>query len=275
MSLGIAFKGPEGVVLAADSRVTLTTQLAGEKVTIPAHFDNATKLLRVGGQEYVGVVTYGLGAIGQKEPRTAHSFVPEIERLLQMENEGRLSVESFARRLSSFFLDQWAATMPSVDTYVGPDMVFLVGGYDADAPYGRVFEVIVPRRPEPREYLPDSFGPIWGGQGDFTFRLVNGYDPKVPALSKECLGLSDDQVNQLTGHLRSHLGVGIPYQFLPLQDCVDFCLFVIRTTIMLQSFSVGLRGVGGAVDVAVITRTDGFSAIQQKSVCGEERHRLT
>jgi hypothetical protein len=49
MSLGIAFKGAEGIVIATDSRVTLTglSQIQGQQVAIPYTFDNATKLLRV------------------------------------------------------------------------------------------------------------------------------------------------------------------------------------------------------------------------------------
>jgi 20S proteasome alpha/beta subunit len=76
MSLGIAFKGPEGIVLAADSRVTLTAEMkhGNEKMTLPSTFDNATKLLKIAEHNYIGVVTYGVGAIGQQEPRTAHSF---------------------------------------------------------------------------------------------------------------------------------------------------------------------------------------------------------
>lgn len=51
MSLGIAFKGPEGIVLAADSRVTLMTQLAGQNILLPATYDNATKMLSVSVKE--------------------------------------------------------------------------------------------------------------------------------------------------------------------------------------------------------------------------------
>ncbi|MCX6091057.1 MAG: hypothetical protein NTX88_11940 [Candidatus Atribacteria bacterium] len=81
MSLGITFKGPEGIVLSADSRVTLTAEMqrGQEKMLLPSTFDNATKLLHITGHNYVGVVTYGVGAIGQQEPRTAHSFLPEFE----------------------------------------------------------------------------------------------------------------------------------------------------------------------------------------------------
>src|SRR5579864_1785305 len=102
MSLGIFFKGPEGVVLAADSRVTLTTNVknnVGQNVILPSFYDNATKLLRVNGQNFVGVVTYGLGAIGQKTPRTAHSYIPEFEAALAKKGGGRLTVEQFSKEL--------------------------------------------------------------------------------------------------------------------------------------------------------------------------------
>src|ERR1019366_3678269 len=115
-------------------------------------FDNATKLLKVNGQEHVGAITYGAGAIGQQEPRTAHSFMPEFEGSLPANQ--RLSVQDFARRLSEFFVARWTgANMPN-PVPLGQDMVFLVGGYDEGAAYGRVFEIYVPSRPDPREVIP-------------------------------------------------------------------------------------------------------------------------
>src|ERR1035437_5492101 len=129
MSLGSAFKGTEGIVLAADSRVTLNAarpQPNGQVLVLPATFDNATKLLRVKGQDYVGAVTYGVGAIGQQSPRTAHSFLPELEANISTKhNTARLSVEDFAKELSVFFLDQWNTQMVGIPAQPGNDMVFL------------------------------------------------------------------------------------------------------------------------------------------------------
>ena len=128
MSLGIVFKGPEGIVLAAASRVTLTGQAQSDESNQPvqifqASFDNATKLLKVNGQDFVGVVTYGAGALGTQEPRTAHSLLPEFEKKLTDEDVGRLPVKEFAERLSKFFMDQWKDRMP--EDYPGSNMVFL------------------------------------------------------------------------------------------------------------------------------------------------------
>src|SRR2546430_294151 len=81
-------------------------------MALPATYDNATKLLTVAGQEFVGAVTYGRGALGQAQPRTAHSFIPEFEAELAKKNSGknaRLSVQKFAEELSDFFMRQWQA----------------------------------------------------------------------------------------------------------------------------------------------------------------------
>lgn len=275
MSLGIAFKGPEGIVLAADSRVTLMAVAQQEQqvaqsatpvnVQIPVTYDNATKLLRVQGQDHVGAVTYGVGAIGVTSPRTAHSFIPEFEAALADQN--RLSVKEFAAQLSNFFMDRWQAEMPPNNS-PGNDMVFIVGGYDENEAYGHVYEFYIPSRPDPAEQQADSFGMVWGGQREYTDRLIQGFDARVPVLVQQKLGLTDAQREDLRQHLRQ-LQAPIPFPFLPLQDCVDLAVFLIRATITLQTWIVDVRGVGGAIDVATVTRTDGLNFVQQKSIHGE------
>jgi len=270
MSLGIAFKGAEGIVLAADSRVTLTAEMkhGKEKTMLPATYDNATKLLRLSAIHNVGVVTYGIGAIGQKEPRTAYSFLPELEKNLADKKIVQPTVYEFAKQLSDFFMDQWNEKMPP--NYSGPDMVFLIGGFDKDEAYGKVYRVTIPSNPEPEEQNANQFGVTWGGQLEYTNRLIKGFDPRLPVIAKNFLKLTDEQQAALQKHLERELSTQIPYQFLPLQDCVNLSIFLIRTTIELQNWIVGVRGVGGAIDVATITRTVGFKPVQQKTIIGQE-----
>lgn len=263
MSLGIVFKGPEGIVLAADSRVTLMHQLVGGPL-LPATFDNTTKLLRINGQDYVGAVTYGLGAIGERNPRTAHSYIPEFEASIK---KRRLKVGEIAKRLGEFFMQRWKdQEMPKPEEWPPrPEMVFLLGGYDKGEPYGRVYEVGIPSRPDPKEWHESDFGPVWGGQQEFVGRLIHGYDPNLLSIVQKCLNLSEEQVTSLKKDLQT-IQVGIPYQFLPLQDCINLSTLLVRTTMEMQSFYVGLRGVGGNIDVAAITKTGGFQPIKEKEV---------
>jgi len=272
MSLGVVFKGPEGIVLAADSRVTLNVEMAADtgKVLVPSTYDNATKLLEFQNQKYVGAVTYGIGAIGQKEPRTAHSFLPEFENELQQKENKRLPVEEFSKKLSQFFVRQWDACMPKAAKT--PDLILLVGGYDQDAPYGRVFQIAIPSHPDPIEQNKNHFGITWGGQLEYATRLIKGMDPVLPSLVQMHLNLTNDQKVSLESHLDQNLSIKIPYQFLPLQDCVNLSIFLIRTSIEIETWTVGIRGVGGAIDVATVTRTEGFKIVQKKKILGQFAH---
>ncbi len=275
MSLGIAFKGPEGIVLAADSRVTLFAERevlgSGQVHLLPSSFDNARKLLQFKSHSYVGAVTYGLGALGQDQPRTAHSFLPEFDDELQEElkaqDKRRLSTKQFAQKLSDFFLRQWEkAKMPNAAEYRGEPMIFLVGGYDEGEPYGSVFDFVIPNRPQPVEQNSDTFGVIWGGQSEVVHRLLNGFDDRLPEAVEPYIDKGEMSLEELTVSLKQKLSQPIPYQFLSLQDSVDFSVFLIRSTIDLQRFQVGVRGVGGDIDVAIITRVNGFQSVRQKVV---------
>jgi hypothetical protein len=265
MSLGIVIKGPEGVVLAADSRVTLMAQLVNNP-PIPVNFDNATKLLSFSQPNlYIGAVTFGAAVIGL---RTAHSYIPEFE--LTLPSEQRLTVEDFSQRLRDFFRERWQETMPQ--DYAGPDMTFIVGGYDPEGAYGKVFVFDIPRQPDLRAQNPgeQEFGMTWGGQLQVASRLIHGYDPGLLDILHQRFTLDMDQITQLHEHLQQQLQLKIPYQMLPLQDCVELATFLIRTTIIAQGLAVEIRGVGGPIDVAVITRIEGLKYVQQKTIHGEK-----
>lgn len=261
VSLAVVVKGPEGIVLGTDSRATVELPNAGGSVP-PMTFDNATKILSLSKpHSHVGAVTYGAAAIGL---RTAHSYMPEFE--LSLEKEDRLTVREYAVRLSEFFMAHWKGSMPK--DYQGQNMGFIVGGYDHDAAYGDIYVFEIPRDPSPqaRHAGDHSFGMSWRGQIQIANRLLNGCDPATIDIARESLNLDQRQVERLSEELRSRLRFPIPFPVLPLQDCVDLTVFLIRSTIAAQRFAVTLRGVGGPVEVATITRTGGLQYVQKRRI---------
>ncbi len=266
MSLGVVIKGPEGVVLAADSRVTLEARKK-DSPPIPVNYDNATKLLTFSKpHNFVGVVTYGQAVIGL---RTAHSFVPEFEQTV-LENKERLKIDEYAGELSTFYMDRWKETVKG--DYQGPNMTFIVGGYNNRAAYGRVLRFEIPGQPEPKpeDAMEEGFGMTWGGQLEVASRLIHGFDPGLMNIVAAKANLNEEQAKELLRELMSNLQYPIPYQALPLQDCVDLAIFLIRTTMSAQQLAIAIRGVGGPIDVAIITRTNGLKYVQQKIIHGEE-----
>lgn len=266
MSLGIVIKGPEGLVLAADSRITLQALPASGQSGVSVNYDTATKLLSFSEPHIsVGAVTYGQALIGI---RTAHSYIPEFEASLPPE---RLSVSEFSKRFSDFYSNQFQSETPN---YSGPDMTFVIGGFDELEPYGRVFEFSIPSKPAPVEHQAGAgeFGITWGGQREIVDRLLQGYDYRVLEVMKAVLKPTPPQEKALVQKLEP-LRMLLPLQALPLQDCVDLAIFFIRTTISAQNLIVALRGVGGPIEVATVTRREGLRFIQQKKIVGESQTR--
>lgn len=269
MSLGIAFKAPEGIVLAADSRLTFTTRTQspnnGPILIENSSYDNATKLLRTKCQTHVGAITYGIGAILTPEPRSAHSYMTEFEATIS--GKGRMTVQEYAEALSLFFVSQWH--LGGNPVVVGEDMIFLVGGYDPGATFGKIFQFNVPNFPNPVELTPNAYGPVWGGQKEYVDRLINGHDQYLPIAIQQRLGLTQQQADDMNMELATRASQ-IPWPFLPLQDCIDLSIFMIRTTIIMQHWLTTVRGVGGSIDVAVITQEGGLVELQKKQLIGEK-----
>ena len=271
MSLGVIIKAPEGVVLAAESRVTLTAK-DSNGATIHVNFDNATKLLSFS-EPYndIGVITFGQAAIGF---RTAQTFIPEFETKLPpvtgTQRKRTLTVLQFAEQLSTFFLQQWALVMPPAASYPGQDMTFNVSGFDDNEPYGKIYAFNIPRAPQPIEQIPPvnnqpQFGINWGGQREIVDRLVLGYDSRIFELLIARGIIQQDQIANVAPILQP-LQLSMPIQFMPLQDCVNLATLFIRTTINAQNLSVGLRGCGGVIDVAIIKRNEPLRFIQKKEI---------
>jgi hypothetical protein len=262
VSLGIVVKGPEGLVLAAESRLTLTAPQPDGKL-LPVSFDNATKVFGFARPHTaVGVVTYGLGGIGL---RSAYSFVPELKEHLQAV---RLPVAEFAKSVSEFYMERWGQIIPA--DWTGPAMTLVVAGFNEGEAYGRVYVIDIPSAPEPRAQAeePDEFGITWGGQREIVDRLLRGYDERALAIATEVLGLSGTQVDGLRKAL-GPLQMQLPLPAMPLQDCVDLAILFVKTTVEAQRLTVGVRGCGGPIDVAIITRAGGMQFVQQKRVRGE------
>lgn len=271
MSLGVVIKGPEGLVLATESRLTLTrteTRFHPPGITTRLHvnYDHATKLFSLEEpHRYVGIVTYGLGAIGL---RSIFSFIPEFERDLLSE---RLSIQEYAQRLSEFYHAQWKRTIP--DGQDAAPITFVVAGFNEDEAYGRVYAFDIPSRPKPQELnrgTPDEpeFGITWGGQKEFVDRLLQGYDQRMLQIISEHLQLNQKAIDDIRARLEP-LAMQLPLGIMPLQDCVDTALLILRTTIDAQKLTADIRGCGGPIDIATITRTEGFRFVQQKQIHGE------
>jgi len=228
----------EGIVMAADSRLTINTQeQQGDSSIVHLAVGQSDSTYKVFLAPHdIGISTCGDADIqGVPIAGNVDSF---IAASLQDQPS---SVEEVARKL----LDHFGAFNPI------PNTQFHVAGYsDANGTLEQeVWAVEVTANKLTRLNVPGQQGASWAGEGDILARLIQ----PVAQI---------DENDQIVQKFPSH---PIPWQFFTLQDAIDFAVFAIRSTINALRFQPRPKSVGGPVDVLVI-KPSGAVWIQRKEL---------
>lgn len=262
MTITVSLGVPEGIVFAADSRMTYHNVASDVRVSS----DFSQKLFQLGPR--AGAVTYGSAILSN---RSINSHIEDLK--LELGDEP-LPVEEIAKRLGGHFNAIYEQSVANgsfravaEDEYA---VGFIVGGYDPKDKTGKLFEVYAPKGEHSllRETT-SAPGVSWRGHTRAIARLLNGCDPDIA------------QVKGYSKTLAKHLQEGglfysIDYGSMTLQDGVDFATFLARLTVDTLRFSDGTVArpgesvtCGGEIDVACIEPGRGFGWVQRKQVRGE------
>lgn len=241
MSLIITVYVREGIVMAADSRLTLNTQeQQGDKAVVNlavGQSDSNYKLFLA--PNAIGISTYGAADIkGVPIGGYIESFIGV--GLSDQPN----SVEEVANRLLAHFSE--FSPVPATQCHVA--------GYSraGGQPEQQVWHVNITGRQVSRLNPPGQQGASWGGEADILGRLVQ-------------LVAQIDEHDKIQQKFPNY---PVPWQFFTLQDAIDFAIFAVRSTSDAIRFQTRAKTVGGPIDVLVI-KPGGASWIQRKELQGE------
>lgn len=233
MSLSVVVWTPTGLVMAADSRTSITYNREdkhGRQASSMDVLTDSTYKLVLLDKCQVGISTYGVSHPGGL-PVDAHLRILEEERLAPEDHAPEV-----AERLQAYFQEKF----PKLNLW------FFVAGYREEErvsiPY--VYNVSVEKNTITRVNVQPN-GERWPG-----------------GVSR---GGTTEIVNRLIA--ADHLP---EFSLLPLQDAVDYAIFLVEVTIKAMRFEPGVDTVGGPVDVLVITPKEAFF-LQRKELHGSER----
>jgi len=161
------------------------------------------------------------------------------------------------------------------DGAAGVDEInLLVAGYNKDGSH-EVYICYIPgeiQKKQDSKEKGQEYGASWIGQKDVVSRIVLGFDGRIENIkfiNEATQRLGQEEVNK---QLRN-LEYVIQWGTMTLQDAVDFCALMVQTTSAIQRYSDGIAadpggmpGVGGFVDVAVITPAKGFVWVSKKKL---------
>jgi len=239
MSFIITMYVREGIVMAADSRLTLNQKRTPDATTVVnlsvAQSDSNYKL-------FVSPCGIGISTYGDADIKGV-PIAGYVDSFIRTElAQAPASVEDAARKLALHFgsFDPAPATQFHVAGYSAQD-----GGEAAQ----EVWHVDVASGCVNRLNVVGTQGASWGGEADILGRLIQ----RVAQLDQ------DDQVQQVLPYFQ------IPWEFFTLQDAIDFAVFAVQSTIDAIRFQPRAKTVGGPIDVLVVRPGDA-TWIQRKEL---------
>jgi len=307
MSLAINTVTSSGLVLAADSRQSYRNQKGMARIGS----DTSSKLFQL--SQRVGCAITGIGFLPSPEGiKSISAFVDEFKRAEQVGRLSVEEMASSLNQFFESKYD-WKTQLKNLRDLIKRDLELkglelvgdfeqgkgvlkfkfkdktgkeeqaaagldridiMVAGFNHDGSH-QVFVCSIPgevaKKRDSKE-KGQEFGASWIGQTDITSRIVLGWDARLfalPFVQEASKNLGKGKVEEELRGLEFQINWGT----MTLQDAIDFCTMVIRTTEAIQRFSDGvlmdpgdIPGVGGDIDVAVITRDKGFVWVKKKNL---------
>ena len=235
----------DGLVIGADSMTQITGRDDTGNIVMIQSYQHAQKLYQFSSR--IGVATWGVGNVG---PRSVGSFIAEYSRQTNKDH----GVEGVAQGLLKTFQDVYKKEFSGFDQEKWPSLGVLVGGYSPENPLAEAWEFVFPGGDKPsRVRAPKTFGASWRGVIRPFTRIYEGIDPQL-AYDLRKQGIKDKELKKLAS----------PFVFdgMPIQEAIDFVVFILQTTINAAKFEIGSSSCGGPLWVSLITR-DNFEWIQR------------
>jgi hypothetical protein len=257
MTLIVAIQVPEGIVIAADSRIVTAFRRSS--------FDNVRKIGQVdhnGGS--VGVAFYGKVNIGTSDADAR----PALDLLADLPNrEWRDKAGSeIAAEIGAFYAGKWRDAGMGTNVPERGRLGMLVFGSGLADPRPAVHKIVIPDKPQPETILSAGrYGMVAVGESNYAERLLYGIDPTFYCPIQNASKLSDGDLALLRDHLKER-GELVEWAAMPLQDAVNVADFVVHVTERMQGWCVGDKGVGGPVDIAITESGGTVRFLRQKVI---------
>ena len=273
MTIAITLKVHEGVVLASDSASTLSAQENGQTIVVNV-YDNANKIVNLHKGLPLGILAWGGGSIG---PVSLTTIFKDLRCMFAGATKGpgdedwtlnpdNYSVEDVATKVRKYIFEELYT-----NEYGGwpdpPGIGMVVAGFSSDGQHAEEYQISMEGTvsPDPHLLRPGAeCGMTVGGQQDTIMRMVMGIDSRLGAVLQQHLGVPANQVAQAVGILQQNLQLPVIQDAMPFQDALDLGEFLVDATIKMTRFLPGAPTVGGPIEVAGITKHEGFKWVRRK-----------
>jgi len=263
MTIAISLKVNDGIVLAADSATTIYNAQIGGVVNI---YNSADKIFNIYKGLPIGAITWGSGSIGQSSISTlAKDFRELITNSKDWKiNKSNYTIGEVAKKFKKFIYERhYIPTFKNINEK--PFLGFMIVGYSSNNQFAEEWEIKIKDNCNGPNLIrkAEDIGMTWNGEPEAITRLYFGYSRFLFNILKEC-GIEEPKIEEIIIKCRKRLTIPTVSAPMPIQDAIDLANFLVETTINFSKFSPGAPTVGGPIEIAAITKHEGFKWIKRK-----------
>ena len=274
MTIAITLKVNDGVVLASDSAATLMESGTAQVIQV---FNNAAKIFNLRKGLPIGLMVWGGGSIGRaamstlaKDLRRRFTVPDETHKDWHID-ETAYSMAEVARRVRQFMYEEHY--VPAVASWPHkPFIGFMVAGYSSGASLAEEYRIEIrndggcdaPVLNAPHDVCNLS----WDGEPEAISRLLMGFSPRIGEVLLK-MGVEEKHLPAALGVLRKELATPVIYDAMPIQDAIDLAEFLVDLTERFSRYTPGAATVGGPIEIAAITKHEGFKWVKRKHYFSE------
>lgn len=257
MTVIVSVKINDGIVMAADSASTFSNSQV---------YEHAEKIVNLVKGLPIGVMVTGDGGIGSESLTTLLKDLRK--RLGDKQDSMYLDPASFtmatvAQRLHDFLFREKSMRLGGT-----ANILLRICGYSAGRPLPEVWQIQLEGATshEALEILSEGvFGINWDGQYDALNRLILGTPTNFEQIAVDS-GMQQADANNLGAAVRGKAQETLAIPTMPIQDAIDLARYLVEVAIGFTKFSITKqpKTVGGSIEIAVITKHEGFHWVQHK-----------
>lgn len=252
MTIAIALKINDGIVLATDSASTIGGEIDEGVFQVHYTYFTADKLFNIKKGSPIGAMTWGNGSVNDESIST---LAKDFRK--QSESKKFETVKGIVMDFKEFLNNKITS-----DTSLG----FLVAGYSEGKGHPEMFLINIEEGviDEPTEInADDPLSISWFGETLFLSRLLLCLDNQLLEILNE--NIQDEViVNNILNDCNEKLQLPLGVPAMPIQDAIDLVKFLADISVNSSRFVPGAQVIGGPIDIAVITKHEGFKWIQRK-----------
>ena len=268
MTIAVSVKVNDGVVLASDSASSLIhTDEQNLNISVMNIYEHADKVFNLYKGLPIGAVSWGAGGIGRESIST---LAKDFRKLLKeggnyQIKKNNYTIKEIADKFKIFFMDKFETAYKDIDLKNAPGVGFIIAGYSTGEylPEEYIMEITKDGKGPDLIRPKDQGGAAWFGQPEAIFRMVKGYSSLFPDMLIK-MGVSENDIKTIIDESSKNIEAPLIHDAMPIQDAIDLAKFLVELTISFVRFNPGAQTVGGAIDIAAITKHEGFKWINRK-----------